>query len=419
MTRNTAKHDWTVPTAGDDDYEITFDELFTDFDTDIEVRDEEQFLSSYDPDLNAKFVATDTGNIYLGDGNSWNQYPVQPEAEAVEDVVGGLLNGGTNVSLNYDDASNVLTVNTSALNQEEVEDAVASLVTAGNAITVNYDDNADALSIDVNESALSFYDGTNLTADIDATNGTFNSVNTIEALMKADGALPTYRRNAPLSLRGSDLGAGLVLQNQNDSVSQGEGRANIIWASDAGERIATMTAHPFDNHWSLYVKPDPIGSGDTSPVKAIDIGYNETGSGDNIGYKLSGQGRYDFAGGTYRYGIGYSGGISQQLRAGPASGSTILFYADDNAAYSITADPGPNGIFELYNYGLGAYSLRVNSTNVWDFNGAVQRNVRDDSVTTSNRPNSPNIGQRVFDNDLGQPIWYDGSDWVDALGDPV
>jgi len=178
MTRNTAKHDWTVPTAGDDDYEITFDELFTDFDTDIEVRDEEQFLSSYDPDLNAKFMATDTGNIYLGDGNSWNQYPVQPEAEAVEDVVGGLLNGGTNISLNYDDGNNVLTVNTSALNQEEVEDAVASLVTAGNAITVNYDDNADALSIDVNESALSFYDGTNLTADIDATNGTFNSVNT-------------------------------------------------------------------------------------------------------------------------------------------------------------------------------------------------------------------------------------------------
>ena len=90
-----------------------------------------------------------------------------PQTEAVEDIVDGLLTGGTNVSLTYDDAGNVLTIDTSALNTEEVEDAVAALVTAGNAITVNYDDANDALSIAVDESALSFYDGTNLTAPVD------------------------------------------------------------------------------------------------------------------------------------------------------------------------------------------------------------------------------------------------------------
>jgi len=90
-----------------------------------------------------------------------------PQTEAVQDIVGALVTGGTNVTVTYDDANDVLTVGTSGLNTEEVEDAVGALVTAGNAITVNYDDGNDTLSIGVDESALSFYDGTNLTADVD------------------------------------------------------------------------------------------------------------------------------------------------------------------------------------------------------------------------------------------------------------
>jgi len=96
-----------------------------------------------------------------------------PQTEAVQDIVGALVTGGTNVTVTYDDVGDVLTVDTSALNEEEVEDAVGALVTAGNAITVNYDDAADTLSIGVDESALSFYDGTNLTADVD--NGSVNT----------------------------------------------------------------------------------------------------------------------------------------------------------------------------------------------------------------------------------------------------
>lgn len=42
-----------------------------------------------------------------------------------------------------------------------------------------------------------------------------------------------------------------------------------------------------------------------------------------------------------------------------------------------------------------------------------------ESDTTANRPGSPVVGQRFFDTDLGQPIWYDGSNWVDATGSTV
>jgi len=101
-----------------------------------------------------------------------------PQTEAVEDIINGLLAGGTNITLSYDDANDILTIDTTALNQEEVEDTVAGLVTAGTAITVNYDDANDALSIGVNESALSFYDGSALTANVD--NGSTGTVITGE-----------------------------------------------------------------------------------------------------------------------------------------------------------------------------------------------------------------------------------------------
>lgn len=40
--------------------------------------------------------------------------------------------------------------------------------------------------------------------------------------------------------------------------------------------------------------------------------------------------------------------------------------------------------------------------------------------TTANRPTlSLQVGQQYFDTTLGYPIWYDGTDWVDATGSTV
>jgi len=104
-----------------------------------------------------------------------------PQTEAVQDIVGALIQANGNITTTYDDANDTLTIDTTALNEEEVEDAVAALVTAGNAITVNYDDANDALSIAVDESALSFYDGTNLTANVDN-----ESVSTVDLRSEAE-----------------------------------------------------------------------------------------------------------------------------------------------------------------------------------------------------------------------------------------
>jgi len=39
--------------------------------------------------------------------------------------------------------------------------------------------------------------------------------------------------------------------------------------------------------------------------------------------------------------------------------------------------------------------------------------------TTLNRPGSPKSHQEYFDTTLGYPIWWDGSNWVDAQGNTV
>ena len=42
-----------------------------------------------------------------------------------------------------------------------------------------------------------------------------------------------------------------------------------------------------------------------------------------------------------------------------------------------------------------------------------------DPATTNNRPQNPIIGQCYFDTTLNKPVWFNGSVWVDALGNPV
>lgn len=45
--------------------------------------------------------------------------------------------------------------------------------------------------------------------------------------------------------------------------------------------------------------------------------------------------------------------------------------------------------------------------------------IRARAVSTANRPSSPVTGDSVFDTTLGQPVWWDGSGWVDAGGAPA
>ncbi|MFC6733656.1 hypothetical protein [Haladaptatus sp. DYSN1] len=49
--------------------------------------------------------------------------------------------------------------------------------------------------------------------------------------------------------------------------------AGMNWYNEQGERLVTLTADVPDNELSMYVKPDPQGSGNTQPMKLLDIHY--------------------------------------------------------------------------------------------------------------------------------------------------
>jgi hypothetical protein len=71
-----------------------------------------------------------------------------------------------------------------------------------------------------------------------------------------------------------------------------------------------------------------------------------------------------------------------------------------------------NNVFRLYFNQLNGFNLGVN-------NNLIALNTPS-AGTTANRPaTNLQVGQQYFDTTLGIPIWWDGTNWVDATGTTV
>mgnify|MGYP000241765596 CR=1 FL=1 len=68
----TPNHGYNVPNKGDQNWHQPLNDNFEQYDTDIELRDTDSNKSNYTPKQGAKFLATDTGIVYEGDGGNWN-----------------------------------------------------------------------------------------------------------------------------------------------------------------------------------------------------------------------------------------------------------------------------------------------------------------------------------------------------------
>jgi hypothetical protein len=103
MTEN---HDYNTPSQGTTNWHVPVNANWEALDTDIEVRDTDANKSNYTPKDGAKYLATDTGVVYLGDGSSWNEAPISgsnPNAAEVyaSDYSGG--DGGARIQAALDD----------------------------------------------------------------------------------------------------------------------------------------------------------------------------------------------------------------------------------------------------------------------------------------------------------------------------
>lgn len=75
--RMTENHEYDTPEKGTSDWHTPLNSNFEKLDSDVEIRDNDAQLDSYQPKSGAKFFAIDTGNVYVGNGNEWSLAPVQ------------------------------------------------------------------------------------------------------------------------------------------------------------------------------------------------------------------------------------------------------------------------------------------------------------------------------------------------------
>lgn len=67
----TDNHEYNTPDQGTSNWDAPLNENFERMDTDIEIRDERERIGEYDPKAGAKFLSTDTKEVYLGNGDRW------------------------------------------------------------------------------------------------------------------------------------------------------------------------------------------------------------------------------------------------------------------------------------------------------------------------------------------------------------
>ena len=63
---------YITPEQGTVDWHLPLNDNFTRLNRDVEIRDLDANRGSYDPRAGAKFLATDTGAVYIGDGGRWS-----------------------------------------------------------------------------------------------------------------------------------------------------------------------------------------------------------------------------------------------------------------------------------------------------------------------------------------------------------
>jgi hypothetical protein len=86
MTQN---HQYNTPAEGEPDWNIPLNENFERIDTDVEIRDVDQNRSQYEPKDGAKFLATDTGEIHIGNGTDWEFLGQVPNSTGTSETNAG------------------------------------------------------------------------------------------------------------------------------------------------------------------------------------------------------------------------------------------------------------------------------------------------------------------------------------------
>lgn len=230
----TQNHELNVPPEGYDDWDDPLNDNFSEVDRLMPVRDKDANKSEYDPKHNAKFEATDTGDIYFGDGSSWNYYATLDtgyDDEAAQDAIGAAFDG----TVSYDDANNTLSV---ALGNALGTDANGNVavqeggISHDNIVGVSAADHHTRYTNEEAQDAVGTilgtqfsYDDTNNAITLNQGSGSALDADTLDALDSASflrsDANDTWKSGA-LTVEGPDDGSGNVtFQSGADTTATG------------------------------------------------------------------------------------------------------------------------------------------------------------------------------------------------------
>ncbi|MFC4549725.1 hypothetical protein [Halorussus sp. GCM10023401] len=100
-------HEYNTPQKGSADWHVPLNRNFEKLDTDVEIRDSEANRDTYAPKDGAKFLATDTGTVYLGDGTKWSRLGAIGDAASGQPV------------LSFDESADAAAINALITNAHE------------------------------------------------------------------------------------------------------------------------------------------------------------------------------------------------------------------------------------------------------------------------------------------------------------
>ena len=207
---DTPNHEYNVPDQGDQDWHQPLNENFEEFEVDIELRDQESNLGDYTPTDGAKFLATDTGVVYLGDGSNWNVAFVAAE---------------------YDDSAGTATISQTLVTSELEVGTISGSLTGGTSLNNIAGNN---LSIDSN--------GT-----LNASGGGGGGGGGISSLTGGDGIEP------------GSIGDGDTLSVAWGDANDLDGSGNVTGGGGGGGGISSLTG-------GEGIDPASIGDSDTLSV---------------------------------------------------------------------------------------------------------------------------------------------------------
>lgn len=214
----------------------------------------------------------------------------------------------------------------------------------------------------------------------------------------------------------ADPDTGVVVESYcTDDGGNNAERKSKWWCynEDGSVRVSELTLGEVKDgggEFSIYLNPRPIPEGE-SPDKVFNLEAQGDGSFDARVHAD-----------VYRV-VGEHGESILNLNAEGGGNKRVMFGTDDGTRsgqvkWDLRSRESRDDRFELRDRVEERYAFTVDpdSTAV-DFWGNETENVAWEHGT--DRPDDPATGQRFFDTELGQPVWYDGEQWVDASGDAV